>query len=170
MHKNCCMTHWRGSAHSFPRGEAVAQIGTSEPIWVTDEERRYGTFLYAVRKEGTTFKGCTFLFTCAPFQKVSPFLIRPCGAPSPRGKVFAREISICQFVQNPIHTLTKTSHGKSHGRFVIIQDSSSLSSASSEPEAWLNRFSSCSTVSFFFSSPLTSTTILPSYIITRRLP
>ena len=50
------------------------------------------------------------------------------------------------------------------------QDSSSLSSASSEPEALLNRLRSCSTVRFFLSSPLTSTTILPSYIITSRLP
>ena len=31
-------------------------------------------------------KSCTFLFACVPDQKMSPFLIRPCGAPSPRGK------------------------------------------------------------------------------------
>ena len=41
------------AASCFPRGEAVAQIGTSEPIWVTDEERRNGLTLYAVRKKGT---------------------------------------------------------------------------------------------------------------------
>ena len=35
-------------------------------------------------------KGGTFLFDCVPYQKVSPFLIRPCGAPSPRGKVLLR--------------------------------------------------------------------------------
>ena len=52
----------------------------------------------------------------------------------------------------------------------IFQESRSLSSASLEPEALLNRFSSCSTVRFFFSSPETSTTTCPSYIITRRLP
>lgn len=38
-----------------------------------------------------------------------------------------------------------------------IQDSTILSLTSSEPEAWLNRFSRCSTVRFFFSSPDTST-------------
>ena len=67
----------------------------------------------------------------------------------------------------------KASHGVSMGGSLLygmIQDSSSLSSASSEPEAWLNRLRSCSTVRFFLSSPLTSTTILPSYIITSRLP
>ena len=41
-------------------------------------------------------------------------------------------------------------------------DSSSLSSASSEPLALLNSVRSCSTVSFFFSSPAISTTIRPS--------
>ena len=49
-------------------------------------------------------------------------------------------------------------------------DSRSLSSASSEPLARLKRPRSCSTVSLFFSSPATSTRILPSYIIIRRLP
>ena len=37
-------------------------------------------------------KSCTFLFACVPYQKMSPFLIRPCGAPSPRGKVFDCQI------------------------------------------------------------------------------
>ena len=32
-----CFSHWRGSALGFPRGEAVAKIGSSEPILVTDE-------------------------------------------------------------------------------------------------------------------------------------
>ena len=32
--------------------EAVAQIGTSEPIWVTDEERRKVRYSYALRKNG----------------------------------------------------------------------------------------------------------------------
>ena len=49
-------------------------------------------------------------------------------------------------------------------------ESRSLSSASSEPLARLKRPRSCSTVSLFFSSPATSTRILPSYIIIRRLP
>ena len=49
---NCNLAYWRGSAHSFPRGEAVTQIGTSEPIWVTDEERRNVKHSYAVRKKG----------------------------------------------------------------------------------------------------------------------
>ena len=49
---NCNFAHWRGSAHSFPRGEAVAQIGTSEPIWVTDEERRNVKDSDALRKNG----------------------------------------------------------------------------------------------------------------------
>ena len=49
---NCNFAHWRGSAHSFPRGEAVAQIGTSEPIWVTDEERRNVKYGVALRKNG----------------------------------------------------------------------------------------------------------------------
>ena len=30
-------THWRGSAQRLPLGEAVATIGSSEPIVVTDE-------------------------------------------------------------------------------------------------------------------------------------
>ena len=47
-----CITYRRGSAHSFPRGEAVAQIGTSEPIWVTDEERRNVKYSYALRENG----------------------------------------------------------------------------------------------------------------------
>ena len=49
-------------------------------------------------------------------------------------------------------------------------ESRSLSSASSEPLARLKRPRSSSTVSLFFSSPATSTRILPSYIIIRRLP
>ena len=32
--------------------KAVAQIGTSEPIWVTDEERRKVKYSYALRKNG----------------------------------------------------------------------------------------------------------------------
>ena len=32
--------------------EAVAQIGTSEPIWVTDEERRNVKYGFALRKNG----------------------------------------------------------------------------------------------------------------------
>ena len=40
---------WRGSAHSFPRGEAVMKIRSSERIFMTDEERRYVTNLYAFR-------------------------------------------------------------------------------------------------------------------------
>ena len=51
-----------------------------------------------------------------------------------------------------------------------FQDRTILSSTSSEPEAWLNRLSRCSTVRFFFSSPDTSTTTWPSYIIISRLP
>ena len=34
---NWRFAYWRGSAHGFPYGEAVAQIGSSEPIWVTEE-------------------------------------------------------------------------------------------------------------------------------------
>jgi hypothetical protein len=30
--------HWCGSTLGFPRGEAVAKIGSSQPILVTDEE------------------------------------------------------------------------------------------------------------------------------------
>ena len=37
-------------ALGFPRGEAVAQIGSSEPIWVTDEERRALEFTHAREK------------------------------------------------------------------------------------------------------------------------
>ena len=43
-------------------------------------------------------KGCAILFDCAPHQKMSLFLIRPCGAPSPRGKVLARQIPIYRYV------------------------------------------------------------------------
>ena len=35
--ENCGLTHWRGSAPRLPLGEAVATIGASEPIVVTDE-------------------------------------------------------------------------------------------------------------------------------------
>ena len=55
-------------------------------------------------------------------------------------------------------------------RFPKNQDSSSLSSASSEPEALLKSSSSCSTVKCLFSSPETSTATWPSYIMIRRLP
>ena len=39
-------------ALGFPRGEAVAQIGSSEPIWVTDEERRPASTRCVVGKKG----------------------------------------------------------------------------------------------------------------------
>ena len=39
----------RGSAHSFPRGEAGMKIRSSERIFMTDEERRYVSNLYAAR-------------------------------------------------------------------------------------------------------------------------
>ena len=39
--------------HGFPRGEAVIQIGSSEPIWMTDEERRNVPITNTVRKKGT---------------------------------------------------------------------------------------------------------------------
>ena len=35
---NCSLSHWRGSALGFPRGEAVTGNGSSEPFSVTDEE------------------------------------------------------------------------------------------------------------------------------------
>ena len=38
-------------ALGFPRGEAVTQIGSSEPIWVTDEE--CGKFAFLTNKDGT---------------------------------------------------------------------------------------------------------------------
>ena len=61
--------------------------------------------------------------------------------------------------------------GRSAGSIVFdFQDSSSLSSASSEPEALLKSSSSCSTVRCFFSSPETSTATWPSYIMMSRLP
>ena len=41
-----------------------------------------------------------------------------------------------------------------------------MSSTSSEPEAWLNRFSSCSTVRFFFCSPETSTAMRQKRVVT----
>ena len=54
--------------------------------------------------------------------------------------------------------------------YVGFQDRSILSLASSEPLARLNRASRSGTVSFFFSSPDTSMTIRPSYIMMSRLP
>ena len=45
-----------------------------------------------------------------------------------------------------------------------------MSSASSEPLALLKRASRSGTVSFFLSSPETSMTIFPSYIMMSRLP
>ena len=47
------LSHWRGSALGFPRGEAVAKIGASEPILVTDEEWRNLPITGAVRKKST---------------------------------------------------------------------------------------------------------------------
>ena len=44
-----CWLLWRGSAHSFPRGEAVMKIRSSERIFMTDEERRNVPNLYAAR-------------------------------------------------------------------------------------------------------------------------
>ena len=38
-------------ALGFPRGEAVAQIGSSEPIWVTDEE--CGKYAFLINQVGT---------------------------------------------------------------------------------------------------------------------
>ena len=75
----------------------------------------------------------------------------------------------------PFHSLCHPSKEKKPGhpvmgQPVLFQESSSLSSASSEPDALLNRLSSCSTVSFFFSSPDTSTATWPLYIIISRLP
>ena len=48
---NWCLSHWRGSALGFPRGEAVAKIGSSEPILVTDEEWRNLPITGAVRNK-----------------------------------------------------------------------------------------------------------------------
>ena len=76
--------------------------------------------------------------------------------------------------QGPVGQIPKKSDSSQKESYRILlyynYDRTSLSSTSSEPEAWLNRLSSCSTVRRFFSSPLTSTTMRPSYIITSRLP
>ena len=40
------------------------------------------------------FEKLYVLICLRPNQKMSPFLIRPCGAPSPRGKVLARQFTI----------------------------------------------------------------------------
>ena len=55
------MVEWHqqtATANSFSRGEAVRQIGSSEPICLTDEERRKVTTRYAAGKygNGTIFR------------------------------------------------------------------------------------------------------------------
>ena len=75
-----------------------------------------------------------------------------------------------RFLPAPFGCVKKCPLQRGLQRAAFYLDSRSLSSASSEPLAWLKRPRSSSTVSLFFSSPATSTRILPSYIIIRRLP
>ena len=51
----------------FPRGEAVAKIGSSDPILVTEEGWRNVPKIKAVGKESTSFNIVPFYFCCIPF-------------------------------------------------------------------------------------------------------
>jgi hypothetical protein len=51
-------------AYSFPRGEAVARNGSSEPFLVTEEGWRNVLIIKAVGKEGAIFNVVPFYFYC----------------------------------------------------------------------------------------------------------
>ena len=87
----------------------------------------------------------------APAGAPSDFYVSPGGSESRPRQGFASGKTLARRRRRPI------CDGEASG-----YDSSSLSSASSEPLALLNSARSCSTVSFFFSSPAISTTIRPS--------
>ena len=93
---NCNFAHWRGSAHSFPRGEAVAQIGTSEPIWVTDEERRnvkYGFALRKIGRNGTLYPFFWGAFRIPLHRRSSSAPVCALGHLPPGGRYFHRSVT-----------------------------------------------------------------------------
>ena len=74
----------------FPRGEAVARIGSSEPIRVTDEERRNPQIFSAVRKKAPHWDTlCSFGLHI--LTQMSPFLIHRFVVPLPPGGRYFRE-------------------------------------------------------------------------------
>ena len=84
---NCCLQHWRGSALGFPFGEAGTQIGTSEPIWVTEEVWYRVNIRFAVGKN-QRFGVFPYIPVCLSSCRCEN-LFRPSvrtGAPSPKGK------------------------------------------------------------------------------------
>ena len=81
---NWCLSHWRGSALGFPRGEAVAKIGASEPILVTDEEWRNLPITGAVRKKAPYWNTVCPL-EAHMFLHLPPFLIHRFAVPLPPG-------------------------------------------------------------------------------------
>ena len=70
-------------ALGFPRGEAVAQIGSSEPIWVTDEE--CGKFAFLTNKDGT-YTGLSAETKYQPSLKLKCIL--PSSSSAPFGGTF----------------------------------------------------------------------------------
>ena len=86
---NWCLAHWRGSALGFPRGEAVARIGSSEPIRATDEERRNPQIFSAVRKKAPHWDTLCSLGLHILTQ-MSPFLIHRFAVPLPPGGRYFR--------------------------------------------------------------------------------
>ena len=72
--KNWCLRHWRGSALGFPFGEAGTQIGTSEPIWVTEEVWYRVNIRFAVGKNQRfgVFLLYSSVFIVVPLRKPLP--------------------------------------------------------------------------------------------------
>ena len=87
---NWCLKYCSAKRLGFPRGEAVMRS-------MTDEDRRNLFSSHAVRKKAACLD--FFHTICVHMAtKLSPFLIRPYGAPSPRGKVFRKPLDF----QTPI--------------------------------------------------------------------
>ena len=82
--RNWCLKYCSAKRLGFPRGEAVMRS-------MTDEDRRNLFSSHAVRKKAACLD--FFHTICVHMAtKLSPFLIRPYGAPSPRGKVFRKPL------------------------------------------------------------------------------
>ena len=96
---NWCLSYWRGSALGFPRGEAVAKIGSSEPILVTDEEWRNLPITSAVRKKAPYWNTVCPL-EAHMFLHLPPFLIHRFAVPLPPG---GRYLLSASGFQTPIY-------------------------------------------------------------------
>ena len=93
---NWCLKYCSAKRLGFPRGEAVMRS-------MTDEDRRNLFSSHAVRKKAACLD--FFHTICVHMAtKLSPFLIRPYGAPSPRGKVFSQALRLSN--TNLPHSIT----------------------------------------------------------------